>query len=541
MRILLAVCVAFSLGFCQDSTTAIARKLGLQGRVIWVDATANLSWTQHRDRVRDFVRNCREVGLNLIILDVKPISGHVIYPSQFAPKLTEWRGVTAPVDLDILAMFLEEAHAQNMPVHIALNVLSEGHRMFSVGPAYDKPEWQSVAYTGKRSLTLPGGARFDLDRFESEPPPDGISAYLRTAAPAPKGNGASRAYAVLSDDYRVQAVVDGAFITDPIAPPEGGWVLLADGKAAATFEQLASLGIAARLEVSPIFKPIADSDTEGFAVFVNPLLPEVRSRILGMIRELVENYPIDGIVMDRLRWANINVDFSETSRRLFEQRFGTDYRFPEDIITIPALPRQPVALGRKFGQWARFRSEVIRDLMSEIRATVKSVKDIPVGSYVGSWFSTYYDVGVNWSSDEIERAYGFVDGAFRFSSYLGRLDYLMPGCYYPIAYQADAAAQDADENRTVEASAKKAVELAANDIWVYASIYTQDYRDRPTEFEKAIRASIQNSHGVMIFDASMVNDWNWWSSIRRSLLGPTPEAPHDFPTLIESIRRSNQN
>ena len=51
---------------------------------MWVDATANLTWLIDRAQVRQFVRNCREVGVNCIVLDVKPISGHVLYNSEIA-------------------------------------------------------------------------------------------------------------------------------------------------------------------------------------------------------------------------------------------------------------------------------------------------------------------------------------------------------------------------------------------------------------------------------------------------------------------------
>ena len=89
--------------------------MGLEGRVMWVDATANLSWLIDRAQIRQFARNCREVGINCIVLDVKPISGHVLYNSQIAPKLTEWRGVQVPPDLDVLQVFLEEANLHPAP------------------------------------------------------------------------------------------------------------------------------------------------------------------------------------------------------------------------------------------------------------------------------------------------------------------------------------------------------------------------------------------------------------------------------------------
>jgi uncharacterized lipoprotein YddW (UPF0748 family) len=205
----LAGIVASAFPQALPPSVALTRRMGLEGRVMWVDATANLSWLIDRAQIRQFVRNCRTVGINCIVLDVKPISGHVLYNSQIAPKLTEWRGVQVPPDLDVLQVFLEEAHAIGLEVHANINVLSEGHKMFSTGPAYENRDWQMVAYSRRRTLVLPDGSRYDLNRFDTTPPPDGIAAYRRNPAPPPPV-GRTWAYTILTDDLRVQAVIDGS-------------------------------------------------------------------------------------------------------------------------------------------------------------------------------------------------------------------------------------------------------------------------------------------------------------------------------------------
>jgi hypothetical protein len=521
-------------------SVATLRRLGLEGRVIWVDATANLEWLIDRERVRTFVQNCRRVGLNTIVLDVKPVSGHVLFRSQIAPPLSEWRGIRVPPELDILQMFLEEAHAVGLEVHASLNVLSEGHKMFHTGPAYEHPEWQMVAYSRKRTLVLPDGTRYPLDRFDVVPPPDGIAAYRRTNAPPPPA-GRSWAYALLTDDLRVQAIVDGMFVNQPITPPENGWVLVADGQAALQLERLGTLGVALRLETEPTLLPIADSDTEGIAVFVNPLHPEVRARLLALIRELCLHYPIDGLVLDRLRWANVYTDFSELSRAAFEARYGRVANFPDDILRPPEMPRDSYERGPRFGQWVQFRAEVIRDLLREIRRLVDSIRPIPIGAYVGSWYPVYYEVGVNWGSDALERPYAFVESDYRFTSYLFDMDYLMPGCYFNVPFMAEAPLYDADEVRTVEGMTRRVMQWTNGDLFVYAGIYTDDYRGDPVGFERAMRAARLNSHGVMIFDASQIVQWDWWEVIRRGLGTPDgaepPLAPHQLPSLLTSLRQ----
>lgn len=518
---------------------ALTRRLGLEGRVLWIDGTANLRWIIDVEKVRDFVRKSKEAGINLFVLDVKPISGHTLYPSRIAPKLREWRGTTIPEDLDILQMFLDEAHLVGIPTHVAINVLSEGHKMFHAGPAYENPEWQSVVFSNKRSLILPSGARFELNRFDNTPPPNGIAAYRRSNAPLPP-EGRSYAYATLSEDLRVLSLIDSALVSEPIAPVNGEWILVAEGAAAHEFEKLAELGTRLRLESLPELQKLADSDTEGVALFVNPLHPEVRQRVMGVVREICENYPIDGFVLDRMRWANVYVDFSDMTRAAFESRYGRVNNWPQDILLIPDLPREPFTRGSRFGQWAQFRAEIIRDYVTEIRRTINSVRPMPLSAYVGSWFPIYYELGVNWGSDALERPYGFVDPTYRFSSYLDNMDFLMPGCYYNVPFMNEAAFNDTDEVRTVEGMTRRCMDWTAGSTFVYSGIYAQDYRNDPSGFERAIRAARLNSHGVMIFDSSHIVEWDWWGTIRNGLGASTADkavsAPHEYPSLLNSLR-----
>jgi uncharacterized lipoprotein YddW (UPF0748 family) len=520
----------------------ITRRMGLEGRVIWVDGSANLKWLIDRDQIRSFVSKCRDSGINLIVLDIKPISGYALYHSNIAPRTTEWRGIKVPSEMDILQVFLDEAHEAGLQVHAAINTLSEGHKYFNRGPAYEHPEWQMIAFGSKRTLVLPNGSRFDLDRFDRPPPPNGIAAYLRAAAPIPPPD-RSYAYAMLSEDMRVSSVVDGQFVTEPVRSENGNWVLVADGDAALSFEKLTSLGIGLKLESLPALQRIADSDTEGVAVFVNPLHPEVRSRLLGIVREICENYPIDGFVLDRGRWANVYTDFSDRTRSAFESKYGRVANFPQDILRVPDLPRQPFQQGSRFAQWVQFRAEVIRDLVLEIRQTIDSVRPMPLGAYVGSWYPVYYELGVNWGSDTLEKPYSFVDGTYRFTSYLDNMDYLMPGCYYNVPFMADAAYYDTDEVRTVEGMTKRCMDWTAGGTFVYSGIYTDDYKNDPSGFERAIRAARMNSHGVMIFDASQIVEWDWWETIRRGLgiqdsSKANAQAPHELPSLLPSLRKA---
>jgi hypothetical protein len=119
----------------------------------------------------------------------------------------------------------------------------------------------------------------------------------------------------------------------------------------------------------------------------------------------------------------------------------------------------------------------------------------------------------------------------------------MPGVYYNIPFMNEAALYDGDEIRTVEGMTRRVMEWTNGDLFVYSGIYALDYRGDPAGFERAIRAARLNSHGVMIFDASHIVQWDWWETIRRGLGTPdgfasesTPLAPHQLPTLLPTLR-----
>src|SRR5687767_12547632 len=61
---------------------------GLQGRVLWMDAHANLARLSTRAGVAQAFARCRQANINTVIVDVKPVSGHVLYASRVAPRLT---------------------------------------------------------------------------------------------------------------------------------------------------------------------------------------------------------------------------------------------------------------------------------------------------------------------------------------------------------------------------------------------------------------------------------------------------------------------
>lgn len=114
---------------------------------LWFDATANLQRLSSRQGVARVLDQCVDAGVDCVIVDVKPISGHVLYQSKVAPRLTEWKGFVYPQDYDLLATVVDEGHQRKLEVFAAMNVFAEGHTHFNVGRVFsDRAHWQSYDY-----------------------------------------------------------------------------------------------------------------------------------------------------------------------------------------------------------------------------------------------------------------------------------------------------------------------------------------------------------------------------------------------------------
>lgn len=115
--------------------------------MMWFDATANFRRFSDVDSVVFYLDKIRSLGFTDVVIDMKPITGEVLYDSRYAPRMREWNAFHRP-DFDYLNTFIRESHSRSMRVHASLNVFAAGHNFFDRGIVYDRrPEWASVVYT----------------------------------------------------------------------------------------------------------------------------------------------------------------------------------------------------------------------------------------------------------------------------------------------------------------------------------------------------------------------------------------------------------
>ena len=534
---LLLIC---DLSFCQvppNFARNLTTDLGLENRVMWIDGTANIARTTSEAGVQDIVQRCKQAGITTLVVDVKPVCGEVLYDSHIAPHLLQWQGKTYP-DFDVLKAFVTEGHKAGLYVYASFNVLGEGHKYYGIGPGYQHPDWQSIAYVVDRSLVAPNGSKLPI-RGENEPDSSAQNIvhrgdFLQNAS-GPLG---SKIAVEVDDNNRVAGIIDPALLGDePLAPPENGELLVLKGNALNWATNNLRAGDSVQFDAQGKLVPIADAADEKVAVFVNPLNPQVRQYEISFLKEVAQNYDVDGIMMDRLRYADIYNDFSDLSHTAFEKWLGKPVNhWPQDVIQFNPIPGKPVEHGKYFKQWLEFRASVIRQFLRDATQQISAVHPgIKYAVYVGSWFGEYYGVGVNWGSEKFPVTMSWATSNYNETGYAEFLNWISTGCYYPVPTRADAMIQHKSEGATVESAAQLSTTVVANSVPVYAGLYVLNYYDNPAGFEQAIKTAERNSQGVMIFDLSYIYDYNYWNLLHQAFAQPTIP-PDDFPDLISEFR-----
>lgn len=542
-----------------------AASKGLQARIMWIDAGANVGNLNSPEKIDDIVSRIKKAGFNMIVLDVKPIVGDVIYPSKFAPKLTAWKGQTCPPALDVLRHVLDAAHAAGITVYANMATFGEGHKMVKRGLGYQKPDWQTTMYLSNRSVSS-AGTSYPMEKIDVVPKSDKTIGIVTKQSSIP--DSADITVAVLNLDARVvtvykpQAQILGqpepgtqtppqepstANSTTPeeSLPPEeippGGYALVGRGAAGEWLAAHARIGQIMLFHADPDFVRIADDDSgdQVYTIFVDPDNPEVRKHELDIVREIVTNYDVDGMIFDdRMRWAGINGGFGPSSRAAFEKVVGHKLVWPDDIYRDAAFPGQSPKYGPYFQQWLEWRAGVIHSWLKDASSTVRSIRPgATVSVYVGSWYGDYYQNGSNWASPDFKGPWSWDTDTYRQTAYGADLDWLTTGCYYDYPTIADANTVGVSAGQSVEAAGQISNRVIYDSAWVYAGIYALSYEHHQDVFENALKAAAGSSQGVMIFDMSQIVQYDWWDAIADAFgPGPVPVAPNTVPGLLDTVR-----
>ena len=88
---LLSVLLITALGGCKSTTPQTADK-NVKPALMWFDAEANFERFSHPDSIDYYLTKIKSLGFTHTVVDVRPITGEVLFDTEFAPKMREWQG-----------------------------------------------------------------------------------------------------------------------------------------------------------------------------------------------------------------------------------------------------------------------------------------------------------------------------------------------------------------------------------------------------------------------------------------------------------------
>jgi hypothetical protein len=525
----------------QGLAQQMARAQNLQGRVLWIDGTANIERVNTTEKIDALMKRIKSAGFNTIVFDVKPISGQVLYKSALAPKMTEWRGRNLPLEFDPLEAMVPLAKREGLVMLISLNAFSEGHTMFSTGPGYARPDLQTVVYD-PIPILVAGSSSYRLnDAANAMPKTEDVLGVFSSEASLQNPQEGLFAVTVRPDGTVVDGFVRGGEGKGTPTVPQGGTIVAGFGKAGEFLRTHAIPGSVVRFDTRAEFKPISER-VQQIPLMMNLHHPEVQQYALSIVEELVRKYDIDGVLYDdRLRYSGLNGDFSPLARERFEAYVGQKLNWPDDVFkfTTNAQLTRGVRPGRFYDAWMLWRALQMRNWVARARETVKRErKNALFGIYAGSWYGEYPSYGANYASPDLQAGFWFHTRSFAKTGFAPLLDMLITGTYYPVTTIHEAMSGGTPPGRTVEAGGQLSNFVARDECWTYAGIMLQDYRGNKAAVERALVAATASTQGVMVFDLSHDIE-PMWEVFERAFRVPAV-APHQRMPVLEEIRRKRQ-
>jgi uncharacterized lipoprotein YddW (UPF0748 family) len=254
------------------------------------------------------------------------------------------------------------------------------------------------------------------------------------------------------------------------------------------------------------------NDKSKVAAFLNPALPEVQDYALKFIKEIVTNYDVDGYALDYCRFSNVESDFSEETRKLFENYIGEKVtNFPSDIFTWEKNGQSYERKDGKYAkQWFEFRSKIIHDFIKKVKVEIKAIKPtIALEYWAASWHHVLYQNGQNWASKSYDPSleYSWASKGYKNTGFAEHLDAFIIGTYLSQIYGIN-------DPESIEYGLAKGKKLIAGDTKMYGSIYALTHKK---DIEDAAYVSLTQSDGLMVFDIVQVIQFNQWDALKRGI------------------------
>lgn len=133
---------------------------------LWVEINANRERICRKESFSNILDKCESHGVDVVILEVKNLTGGVLYQTKFAPHLGCFDRNFSK-EMDYLSMYLEESRRKNLKIYPAVNVFTEGMRdNLTYYPSFKNKHWQTWLYgvttQGKKVIKPMGDIKDEL-------------------------------------------------------------------------------------------------------------------------------------------------------------------------------------------------------------------------------------------------------------------------------------------------------------------------------------------------------------------------------------------
>jgi uncharacterized lipoprotein YddW (UPF0748 family) len=247
------------------------------------------------------------------------------------------------------------------------------------------------------------------------------------------------------------------------------------------------------------------------AAMLNPCLSDVQAFVISIVEEIVTKYPkLKGICLDYCRWYGGYYGFGDATIRAFEAYSGETVTDKNEIITLNG------GVGPKYKKWVEFRSMVITNLVTSIRARVKAIRpNMEFHFWASASWASRYGVGQNWASKKYippTPNHQYTD-AYNQTGFAEQLDVFSLGAYADAVWSKDAPGSEWSVENFVTTYSR----YTMGDCKVYGSIGSYAYGANRVAVSDAVYLCLKNTDGLMIFELSHVINGNQWDAIKEGI------------------------
>ena len=230
-------------------------------------------------------------------------------------------------------------------------------------------------------------------------------------------------------------------------------------------------------------------------IYLSPIHPEVNLYLADVFREIINNYNIDGLHFDYIRYQDDFYGYNPTGRKEFDSKYGID---PRDIVRGIISTRygwNQTFVDSMKTSWKNYKTQKVTELVEYVNADIeKSGKDIKLSAAVkpnlliaqDRWFQ-------NWG-DWLEK---------------GLVDFVVPMNYFKDLKDFNLSVQIMKNNISSENISKIVMGIAT---------YNQDAQ---SSADKILMTRLNGFYGVSIFSYdSHKNNLEWFIPVIEALGSP---------------------